>query len=73
MHYLKTCQQILDSEFIKNKYDSELAKFELGLEQQAHQNLHQFKGSGRYHQMGDMFFIPAKSPKIDNGKFRQGF
>jgi hypothetical protein len=63
MQYPKSCQQILDSEFIKSKYDSEIEKFELGLEEHAHKNLHQFKEAVEIIRWY-MFFIPAKSQRL---------
>lgn len=61
--YAKDCEQILGKDFIQNMYDSEIEKFDLGLEEKAFRNLTKFKEAIdiiRWY----MFFIPAKCHRL---------
>ncbi|MGM0582647.1 MAG: hypothetical protein ACQETL_18365 [Bacteroidota bacterium] len=61
--YPKECERILDSKFIQSKLDSEVEKFDLGLEKEANNNLYQFKDAVEVIRWY-MFFIAAKCHRL---------
>jgi hypothetical protein len=61
--YPQDCQKILNGDFVKDKFDSEIQKLELGLEKEAKNKIKELKEAVdiiRWY----MFLIPAKSQRL---------